>query len=46
MPRVQIVTNERAIALRDRAVRLPARLDSLKRAAREEDGTRQGAMDL
>ncbi len=46
VPRVQIVTNERAIALRDRAVRLPARLDSLKRAAREEDGTRQGAMDL
>ena len=46
VPRIQIVSFAEAMALRDRAVRLPARLDSHKRAAREEDGTRQGAMDL
>ncbi len=46
VPRIQIVTIEQAMALRDRAVRLPARVDGFKRAAREEDGTRQRRMDL
>ena len=46
VPRIQIVTIERAMALRDRSVWLPARLDGFKKAAREEDGTRQGKMDL
>ena len=46
VPRIQIVTIEQAMALRDRAVRLPARVDGFKRAAREEDGTRQKALDL
>jgi site-specific DNA-methyltransferase (adenine-specific) len=46
VPRIQIVTIEQAMALRDRAVRLPARVDGFKRATREEDGTRQGRMDL
>ena len=46
VPRIQIVTIAAAMHLRDRAVRLPARLDSYKRAAREEDGTRQKALDL
>ncbi len=46
VPRIQIVTIDAAMRLRDRAVRLPARLESLKRAVREEDGTRQQAMDL
>ena len=46
VPRLQIVTIEEAMALRDRAVRLPARVETLKRAAREEDGSRQKAMDL
>jgi site-specific DNA-methyltransferase (adenine-specific) len=47
VPRIQIVTIAEAMALRDRAVRLPAlRQASHKRAAREEDGGKQGAMDL
>ena len=46
VPRIQIVTIEQAMALCDRAVRLPARLDGFKKAAREEDWTRQGRMDL
>ena len=46
VPRLQIVTIGQAMALRDRAVRLPARLDGFRRAAREEDGTRQKALDL
>ena len=47
VPRIQIVTIGQAMALRDRAVRLPAlRQDSFKRAAREADGTRQKALDL
>jgi site-specific DNA-methyltransferase (adenine-specific) len=47
VPRIQIVTIEQALALRDRAVRLPAiRQDGFKRAAKEEDATRQSAMDL
>ena len=47
VPRIQIVTIEQAMALRHRAVQLPAlRQDALKRAAKEEDVTRQEAMDL
>ena len=46
VPRIQIVTIEQALALRDRAVRLPLARDSFKRAAREEDGSRQGTLDM
>jgi site-specific DNA-methyltransferase (adenine-specific) len=47
VPRLQIVTIEQALALRDRAVRLPARRDdAFKRAAREEAPQRQGRLDL
>jgi site-specific DNA-methyltransferase (adenine-specific) len=47
VPRLQIVTIEQALALRDRAVRLPARRDdAFKRAAREEAPGRQGRLDL
>ncbi|WP_243642010.1 DNA methyltransferase [Rhodovulum steppense] len=47
VPRIQIVTIEEALALRDRAVRLPARRDdTFKRAAREEDRGAQGRLDL
>ena len=46
VPRIQIVSIEQALNLRDRAVRLPARRDdAFKRAAREEDGSRQGTLD-
>ncbi|WP_135501707.1 site-specific DNA-methyltransferase [Roseovarius aestuariivivens] len=47
VPRIQIVTIEEALNLRDRAVRLPARRDdTFKKAAREEDRTAQGKLDL
>ena len=47
VPRIQIVTVEEALKLRDRAVRLPARRDdAFRRAAREEDRTAQGALDI
>lgn len=47
VPRIQIVTVEEALQLRDRAVRLPARRDdAFKRAAREQDTRAQGALDL
>lgn len=47
VPRIQIVTVEEAMALRDRAVKLPARRDdAFKRAAREVDKGAQGALDL
>jgi site-specific DNA-methyltransferase (adenine-specific) len=47
VPRLQIVTIEEALGLRDRAVRLPARRDdAFRRAAREEDRGAQGALDL
>jgi hypothetical protein len=47
VPRLQIVTIEQAMQLRERAVHLPARReDTFKRAAREEDTTRQRALDL
>ncbi|NJS39206.1 MAG: hypothetical protein HC783_09490 [Rhodobacteraceae bacterium] len=46
-PRLQIVTVEQALHLRERAVQLPARRDdAFKRATREEDTTRQRALDL
>ena len=47
VPRIQIVTIAAAMALRDRAVRLPARRDDgFRRAAREQDTRSQGALDL
>lgn len=47
VPRLQIVTIEEALRLRDRALRLPAlRNDSFKRAAVEVDTTAQGRLDL
>jgi DNA modification methylase len=47
VPRLQIVTVEDAMRLRERAVHLPARRDdTFKRAAREEDTTRQKSLDL
>jgi len=47
VPRIQIVTVEAALALRNRAVRLPLRrADTFKRAVREEDKTAQDKMDL
>lgn len=47
VPRLQIVTVEQAMQLRERAVQLPARRDdAFKRAAREETPGRQGALDL
>jgi site-specific DNA-methyltransferase (adenine-specific) len=47
VPRIQIVTVEQAMQLRDRALRLPARRDdTFRRAAREEDRGAQGALDL
>ena len=45
--RIQIVTVAQAMELRGRAVRFPARGDGgFKRSAKEEDGGRQGAMDV
>ena len=46
VPRIQIVTIEQAMDLRDRAVRLPAKFDNFKKAAPEVDSSRQKAMDL
>ncbi|MGQ0567746.1 MAG: site-specific DNA-methyltransferase [Gemmobacter sp.] len=47
VPRLQIVTVEAAMALRDRAVILPARRDDgFKRAAAEVDTRAQGKLDL
>jgi site-specific DNA-methyltransferase (adenine-specific) len=47
VPRVQIVTIEQALELRDRAVRLPARRDdNFKKAAREKDKGAQGQLEL
>jgi len=47
VPRIQIVTIEEALELRDRAVRLPARRDdAFKRAARETGAGAQAAFDL
>jgi site-specific DNA-methyltransferase (adenine-specific) len=47
VPRLQIVTIEEALRLRDRAVQVPARRDdAFKRAPREEGQGRQGRLDL
>ena len=46
VPRIQIVTIEQAMELRDRAVRVPLVQASHKRAAREVDGAAQGALDF
>lgn len=47
VPRVQIVTIEQALELRDRAVQLPLRRDdNFKKAAREEDKGAQGQLDI
>jgi len=47
VPKIQIVTIEEALRLRDRAVRLPARRDdAFRKAAREEDRTAQGRLDF
>ena len=47
VPRLQIVTIEDAMRLRDRAVMLPARRDdTFRKAAREVDRGAQGALDL
>jgi site-specific DNA-methyltransferase (adenine-specific) len=47
VPRIQIVSIEDALELRDRAVRLPARRDdTFKKAAREVDTKSQGKLDL
>jgi site-specific DNA-methyltransferase (adenine-specific) len=47
VPRLQIVTVEAAMALRDRAVRLPARRDdTFRKAAVEVDTRAQGRFDL
>ncbi len=47
VPRLQIVTIEQALALRDRAVKLPARRDdAFRRAAREEAPERQGKLEF
>jgi len=47
VPRIQIVTIEDAMHLRDRALRLPARRDdAFKKAAKEADTRAQGKLDL
>ncbi len=47
VPRLQIVTVEDAMALRDRVVHLPARRDdAFRKAPLEEDRTAQGRLDL
>lgn len=47
VPRLQIVTVEQALQLRERAVQLPARRDDVfKRAAAEERPDRQAKFDL
>ena len=47
VPCIQIVTIAQAMALRDRAIRLPARRDdAFKRAAAEQDTRAQGRLDL
>ncbi len=47
VPRIQIVTIEEALGLRDRSVQLPARRDdTFKKAAVEKDTKAQGKLDL
>lgn len=47
VPKIQIITIEDAMRLRDRAVQIPLRrADVFRRAAKEEDRGAQGALDL
>ena len=47
VPKLQIVTIEDAIQLRERAVTLPARRDDMfKRPARERDSSAQGRLNI
>lgn len=46
VPRIQIVSTEEALQLRDRAVRLPARRDDAFKKARREDRGDQASLDL
>lgn len=46
VPRIQIVSIEEALQLRDRAVRLPARRDDAFKKAKRETGGGQGSLDL
>ncbi|MDQ1900208.1 DNA methyltransferase [Paracoccus sp. WLY502] len=47
VPRIQIVTIEEAMRLRERAVKIPlARTDVFRKPAKEEDTTRQFGLDL
>jgi site-specific DNA-methyltransferase (adenine-specific) len=46
VPKVQIVTIEEAMRLRDRAVQVPLRRSDVFRKAAREEGGRQGALDL
>ncbi|MCC5983041.1 MAG: restriction endonuclease [Rhodobacteraceae bacterium] len=46
VPRIQIVSIEDALQLRDRAVRLPARRDDTFRRAKREGARGQGSLDL
>jgi site-specific DNA-methyltransferase (adenine-specific) len=47
VPRIQIVSIEEALRLRDRSVQLPARRDdTFKKAAVEKDTKSQGKLDL
>lgn len=46
VPRIQIVSIEEALQLRDRAVRLPARRDDAFKKARREDRGDQASLDL
>jgi len=46
VPRIQIVSIEDALQLRDRALILPARRDDTFKKAKREDGGKQGALDL
>ncbi|MFN4058810.1 MAG: hypothetical protein ACK4HW_11620 [Roseinatronobacter sp.] len=46
VPRLQVVSIEDALDLRDRAVKLPARRDDTFKKAKREDGGNQGSLDL
>jgi site-specific DNA-methyltransferase (adenine-specific) len=46
VPRIQIVTVEAAMSLRNRAVNLPNRTASFKQTTREEDMSRQKSLEL
>ncbi|MGP9788965.1 site-specific DNA-methyltransferase [Roseinatronobacter sp. NSM] len=46
VPRIQIVSIEEALQLRDRAVRLPARRDDAFKRAKRESGGGQGSLDI